>query len=41
MLPDRIEIAVGLSAAQVDVMVAIIDAQRQMLYDSLVAAFQR
>jgi len=38
MLPDRIEIAVGLSADQVDVMVAILDSQRQMLYDSLVAA---
>lgn len=36
-LPDRIEVSCGLNADQVAVMVAIIDAQRQMLYDSLVA----
>jgi len=38
-LPDRIEINCGLNANQVAVMIEIIDSQRQMLYDSLVAEF--
>lgn len=37
-LPDRIEIAVGLNADQVDVMVMCIDGMREQLYTDLKAA---